>query len=81
MNLGNALGNLPTNNLRQFPSGRWGFAGIVSARLCYICKDGSDPTDEQFAIARQHGPRLAGLKTRAFATKQEALTALEEATK
>lgn len=78
--LGNALNNLPTNNLFRFPSGNWGFRGLVSVSLCYIGKDGSEPTVKQLRTARSHGPRLAGLTTRTWATKQEALEALASST-
>jgi hypothetical protein len=44
MSLGNALDNLPTNSLFQFPSGTWGFRGRVSLALCYTCKDGGEPS-------------------------------------
>ena len=62
----------------QFPSGRWGFRGDVPAYLALVDKEGNTPTDEQIRNAQQHGPRLAGVKTRTWNTESEALDALEE---
>jgi hypothetical protein len=64
--------------LIQFPSGRWGFVGRVPATLAYICKDGSTPSKQQFENAHIAGPHFAGLKARAWDTRSEAETALEE---
>ena len=66
---------IPNSNAIQYPSGRWGFVGRVSAALAYVQLDGSPATEEQLATAAQFGPRLAHITTRTFATKAEALHA------
>jgi hypothetical protein len=69
--------NLPENEITQFPSGRWGFVGRVSAQLGYVRNDGSGATAEELQNAVSFGPRLAGLKTRAWGTREEAEAARE----
>ncbi len=69
--------NLPLNKINQFPSGRWGFVGSVSLCLGYVCKDGSEPTPEQYKAAQMCGPQIAGLKTRAWESREDALAAAE----
>ena len=61
-----------TNVLIQYENGRWGFVGNVSAELAYVTKTGKTPTDTQFKNAKHAGPRLAGLKSRSWATKTAA---------
>lgn len=63
------------NCILQYPSGRWGFAGSVHPRLAFVRKDGGTPEARQLWEARQFGPRLAGLKTRSWATEEEARAA------
>lgn len=70
-----AQGRIKKNVVIQYPSGRWGFAGSVSAELTYVQLDGSPATQEQLATAARFGPRLARVTTRAFTTKAEALQA------
>lgn len=72
------MGNLPKNSLIQYPTGRWGFVGSVDARLAYVAKDGSTPTKKMLQDALTFGPNLAGVKTRAWNTKEEALQAAKE---
>jgi hypothetical protein len=67
-------GNLPLVVI-QFPSGTWGFVGRVPASLSLVMKDGSPVTPEAAKIASGFGPALANVKTRAWATKGEALAA------
>lgn len=69
--------SLPENIPLQFPSGRWGFVGRVRGDLAYVQVDGTTATETQLETARRCGPRLARLKTRSFATKAEALAALD----
>ena len=72
------LGQLPENVLIEFKPGVWGFGGNVRADLAYVQKDGSPATEKQIANARHVGPRIAGLKTRVFASEAEALAAKAE---
>lgn len=58
------------------PSGEFAFAGSVPASLAYVAPDGSPITDEQAQTARAFGPRLAGVKTRVFTTREDAEAAL-----
>jgi hypothetical protein len=67
--------NLPTNHIIQYPSGRWGFVGAMHAELAYITKDGGTPTERQLHAAKLAGPAVAGLKTRSWATKEDAIEA------
>ena len=47
--------NLPTNEIIQFPTGKWGFVGRVSVSLSFGRKDGTPLTDDDEAeIARLH---------------------------
>ena len=57
----------------QYPSGRWGLAGVIPVRSAYTQKDGSDLTDDQAELIRSHGPGLirGQIKSRTFATKAE----------
>lgn len=64
--------NLPPNGIIHYPSGRWGFVGSVDARLAYESNDGNPATEEELENARSFGPRVAGVKTRTWATKEEA---------
>ena len=41
--------NLPTNEIIQFPSGKWGFVGRVSISLIYSRKDDTTLTPEDEA--------------------------------
>ena len=69
-------GNLGLH-LNQFPSGKWGFVGSVPRELCYVAIDGSTATDEQLRNAAQFGPRLAGVKTRVWDTRESAVQAAQ----
>jgi hypothetical protein len=74
------LAKINTCNLIQYPSGRWGFVGKVPAVLAFINKEtGEAPTDEQVAKANSFGVRFSGLKTRSWATKEEAEAAAKNA--
>ena len=69
-------GSLPQNVVIQFPSGQWGFVGKVRTDLAYVSKDGKPLTTKQIDNTQKFGPRLAGVKTRSFDTKKEALAAI-----
>jgi len=70
------LAGLKGCHLIDTPNGRWHFVGRVPARLAYERKDGAEATDEDVEKGRRFGPALAGLKTRSWASREEALTAL-----
>lgn len=71
---------LPNNNVIQFPSGKWGFAGNVARELYYKQDDGSPLTDDQWRGLKQSGPGFVrGIKRVAFDTRAEAEAALEAA--
>jgi hypothetical protein len=72
------MGALPPHALIQHPSGVWSFVGRVDARLSYLRKDGSQPSEEELRKAAQFGPGLMGLKTRVWATQEEAEQAAAE---
>jgi hypothetical protein len=72
------MGALPPHALIQHPSGVWSFVGRVDARLSYLRKDGSKPSEEELRKAAQFGPGLVGLKTRVWATRAEAEQAAAE---
>lgn len=72
------FGRLPKNALIQHSTGRWGFVGSVSGVLAYTTKDGKTPTEKQLKDAQQVGPRIAGLKSRSWATKAAAMAALKK---
>jgi len=71
------LGKLPPNCVIRNPAGSYSFCGSVDARLGYICKDGSTPTDEQLRNAAQFGPGLIGLRTRTYPTREAAIAAAD----
>lgn len=74
-----AMGKLPDNVLIHLKHvDRWKFVGRVSAPLCYERKDGEPLTEEDVHTIRQHGPRLAGVKSRSFETREDALRALAD---
>ncbi len=66
---------LPPNCLIKNPAGSYSFVGRVDARLGYLRKDGSEPSEQEMQTAARHGPRLAGLVTRTFPTYQAGLDA------
>lgn len=70
-------GKLPANVVNQFPSGRWGFVGRVNAELAYVTNDGQAPSQKQIENAQRFGPGIAGLRPRTWASKSDALDALE----
>ena len=72
---GRISGHLPSNLPTQYSTGRWGFVGRVDARLAYERKDGQPATDEDYKAAQRMGPSIVGMKTRTWATKEEALAA------
>jgi len=63
--------------LLKNPAGSFSFAGSVPVELSYEMKDGSPVTDEAAQKARDFGPRLAGVKTRTWPTREDALAAAE----
>jgi hypothetical protein len=63
---------LPKNSLMQYPTGRWGFVGSVDPILAYARPDGSIPSRYELMQASKHGPKLAGVVTRTWATQSEA---------
>lgn len=69
-------GNLGAHVI-QFPSGTWGFVGRAPASLMLVMRDGSPVTPEAAKIASSFGPALAKVKTRTWATKEEALEAAD----
>lgn len=71
------FGGLPANQIIRYPSGRYGFVGRVDARLAYVTAEGGAPTEAQMDAARRCGPRIAGIKTRSFASAEEAQAALD----
>lgn len=59
--------------LIQTSTGRWRFVGRVDARLIWMEKDGSVPTEDRILSAiRASGPGFVGLVSRSFASKEEA---------
>jgi hypothetical protein len=59
------------------PAGTYYLAGWgIPAALGYVRKDGTAPSAEDLAAARQCGPGFAGLRTRTWATSEDACTAL-----
>jgi len=69
------LAHLPENQLIG-RDGCWQFVGRVNARLAYERKDGQPTTDENCRNAQRFGPNLAGMKTRIFETRENALASL-----
>jgi hypothetical protein len=76
MKMQTVFGRLPSNQIIRYPSGRYGFVGSVDARLAYETLSGEEPTEAQMDAARRVGPRLAGLRSRSWATEEAALGAL-----
>lgn len=66
------IGKLPRNVLLKNPNGTWSFVGTVDGVLSYVTKDGGTPSDDDLRAARQCGPRIAGLRSRVWATADEA---------
>ena len=58
----------------EYPSGRFGFAGEVPARLAYVMNDGSPVSEEMYNNIRSFGIGLFGnrVKTLSFETREEA---------
>jgi len=75
--LGNIIrGDLPPHVLQFFTySKKWGFVGKIDARLAHVMADGSPVTEDAAKKAREHGPRLAGVRTRVWDTEEEAIAA------
>jgi hypothetical protein len=73
-----ALAALPANTLIQFPSGAWGFVGMVDPRLAYRRKDGAPISAEEINNVRSFGMGLFRdtIETVAFPTREAALDAL-----
>lgn len=60
--------------LVQAKSDKWYFAGFgVPASLAVCNKDGSPATPEKIEIAKECGPRLAGLRIRTWDCEHEAI--------
>lgn len=58
----------------ETPTGRFVFVGSVPGSLGYVdAATGEDATEEQLQRARSFGPRIAGVKSRAFETRDEAV--------
>jgi len=72
------LDSIKGMTLIQFPAGTWGFVGRVPAVLRYRCKDGAPLTDKDVDNAAIAGPRMAGLETMSWPTKEEAEQAAQE---
>lgn len=77
-----AAGRLPENHLSQYPNGKWGFSGSVDVRLNYLTRDGHEIDLKRDAEVinnlRQHGPRLAGVKSRVYDTPYDAMLAAKK---
>lgn len=73
--------NLPANCLIQ-TNGYFHFVGRVDIRLCYVQIDGAPLTQKQIDGVKHCGPGLfkATIKSRTFATREEALQAVAELT-
>ncbi len=71
------LASLPANVLTKNPAGSYSFVGSVDVQLRYVIADGPAkggvPTDDQIRIARQCGPKIAGLSTRVWPTPEAAI--------
>jgi hypothetical protein len=63
--------------LIEFSPGCWVFRGRVPAALCYEAKDGTPATQQQMEDARSFGPRLAGVRSRSWTTREDAVAAAE----
>ena len=74
------LGAIKSATLIQFPAGTWGYVGRVPAYLRFRRQDGVALTDKDVSNAAIAGPRMAGLETRSWVTKEEAEKAVKEAT-
>jgi hypothetical protein len=70
------LNELKGCHLIDGPSGRWHFVGRVPAHLALVRKDGRAATQDDYEKARRFGPALAGMTTRTWASKEDALAAL-----
>jgi len=73
------FGNLGLHVL-QYPSGRFGFVGHVPMELAFQHEDGTAPNEqEQKELVQANIPSMVckkyGLKTRTFATEQDAILA------
>ena len=72
------LGDLPKNQIIQYPSGRWGFVGSVNIALLYRRIDGAPLTEEDMKDIQQVGVGFlkSRIKSISFATKEDAELAL-----
>src|SRR5437868_4691638 len=59
------------------PAKTWSFSGPVPAVIAYTNDDGTEPTEEQLRKVVQFGPRIAGVKTRVFVTREDGVKAAE----
>ena len=59
------------------PSGTFSFVGSVPVSLRWVAKDGSPADPAEIDKAASFGPRFADVKTRTFATREDALAAAE----
>jgi hypothetical protein len=74
--LADRVGGLPTNQLIDFPSGRWGFVGRAHAQLSWVKKDGEELSEEDIPILMDaSNPSMLGYKQRSFKTVYEAFMA------
>lgn len=71
-----ALANIDSVHIVKSPTGRYYLAGCFPAALGLEQPDGSDVTPEQAACAAQCGPRIAGVRTRTWPTREAAVEAL-----
>lgn len=62
----------------RFPSGRWGIVGSGPADLMLMQPDGSPITEEQARAAAHVGPRMAGVRTRTWDSREEVVAALRD---
>lgn len=72
-------GDLPPHVLEFYShSKKWAFVGKIDSRLAHVMADGSPVTEDAAKKAREHGPRLAGVRTRTWDTEEEAIAAAKE---
>jgi hypothetical protein len=65
----------------QYPTGRWGFVGLVPAELAYTQQNGQTPTPNQLELASLRGPGIVGLRPMTWETREAAEGALGDYTR
>ena len=72
------LANITTVHILQAPTGVWYLAGTYPAELGCVRVDGAPFTAADAKACAQVGPRIAGCRTRTYATREIAVAALRE---